>query len=517
MPLPAPIAALTEAAAYPHACANVELLETHISWIFLTGEFAYKVKKPVALNFVDFSTLARREHFCREELRCNRAFAPELYLDVVPINEVDGKFVVAGPGPIVEWAVKMVQFPTDKQLDRLLEAGHLERATMQAFGASLAATHQSLPVSDAPLAVEQRVLKPVVDNFRTLRDTLGDGGYRPRLQALEERSLAAFGAQRGLFDERAGWVRECHGDLHLSNLVLMPDGVRAFDCLEFNPDLRWIDVASDLAFLQMDCSVRERADLAFAVLDGYLNVLPDYGGVVLSPFYQAYRSVVRAKVAALQLANADPADGGLIDTLQRRVTTHLDWAEWRLGQAPGAIVLMCGLSGSGKSYVAERLVPELPAVRLRSDVLRKWRAGLGADSRSGSELDSGLYQAQVSQLVYEELADAALAIAVGGDSVIVDATYLHRDQRQAVLERARSANVSCVVAYCDAPQDVLQARITQRLQDPRAVSEAGLEVLARQRQVLQLPQAEPVVAIDTTQELDYAALGRRLREHLGNG
>lgn len=500
--------------AYPHPCEAIRLVETHISWVFLTGDFAYKVKKPVRFNFVDFSTAELRKHYCEEELRCNRAFSPELYLDVVEIvRDPRGRIRLGGVGEVVEHAVKMRQFPEDCALDRLLVTGGLEVANLRAFGQELADLHALLPRLEAPPGdLDRRILGPVLDNFATLKATRSGRDRMAMLLDLESASTSAFEAQREAFAGRLseGFIRECHGDLHLRNLVMIDDRVRAFDCLEFNPDLRWIDIASDAAFLIMDCAVRDRADLAYAFQDGYLTGSGDYAGATLSPFYQTYRSVVRAKVAALEIDGG--LDGRSLELARERFEKHLSWARERLHRSGGKLVLMCGLSGAGKSYVAERLVPSWPAIRVRSDVLRKAAAGLKPLERSASKVDSGLYTRSRSQSVYASMLRIALALAAAGENVIVDATFLERSSRAAFREAAMGAGIACVLLHCRASEPTMRSRVERREREGKDVSEAGVAVLEAQLERFEPPSPdEQAVTVDTETALQIEAVVGELR------
>ncbi len=540
MPLPESLSALLRSAAYSHACDPIELVETHISWVLLTGDFAYKLKKPVRFPFVDFSTLDRRAHFCREELRCNLAFAPDLYLDVVPVTrDASGEVEMAGAGEVLDWAVKMRQFPPQRQLDRLLAADGVSVAMLRDFGARLAVQHQALPSlklnADADLEQElqQRVASPIEGNFDILGDQpLTDQQNRQLMLCARAARADLLALRKRILNRLAGgYVRECHGDLHLSNLVDLEGVVTAFDCLEFNPNLRWIDTVSDIAFLFMDCLVRGRTDLGYAFIDGYMDATGDYEGLVLLPFYAAYRSMVRAKVAALQLAQVGD-DPDSRSRLVARLDAHLDWGarrsqrgareEGSKGRPDGPLlVLMCGLSGSGKSYVATRLVPQLGALRLRSDVLRKTGAGGAGDAgqaaeaqeaQVGSALDQGLYAAERVEAVYASLADLAVHLLRAGETVILDATFLAARRRRLLLEAAGLEKFPVVVAYCDAPLDVLRARVAARAAKGDDASEAGLPVLEAQRQRFEEPQRpEPVLRVDTGGDLDIASVAARLR------
>lgn len=509
------VAALLQPDAYGHPCAEVRLVETHISWVFLTGDYAYKVKKPVQFNFVDFSTMELRRHYCEEEVRCNRSFSPELYLGVVTINrDAQGRYHVGGTGEVVESAVRMLEFPGAQQLDNLLSAGALDVQLMHRFGLDLADQHARLPrLAGEEGEVDARVLKPVLDNFRTLGPLRATGSHQQQLGRMQADSQSAYDRLRPRFVRRLhnGFTRECHGDLHLSNLVLLDGRIRAFDCLEFNANLRWIDTASDVAFLLMDCSARGRNDLGYAFLDGYLTASADYEGAALSPFFQVYRSMVRAKVAALESEekeleeNRDPASGN-------RLELHLDWADERLHRAPGMLLLMCGFSGSGKSYLAERLVPKLPAVRVASDVLRKARAGLAPDASSDSPVDGGLYTNDRRQAVYADILQVSEDLAQAGENVLVDATFLDRQYRAAFRQAANRLGSRCVIVHCQAPQATLEDRIRHRERDGEDASEAGIEVLHRQLSRFDPVAADEItVAVDTDAEIDITELEGRIR------
>jgi aminoglycoside phosphotransferase family enzyme/predicted kinase len=505
MALPDLLLDLLHNAAYPHPCEQIELIETHISWVFLTGEFAYKLKKPVHYSFVDFSTLELREHFCREELRCNRAFALDLYLDVVPLVLEDEHLRVGSADDperrdAVEWAVKMRQFDPAAGADRLLARGLLDSQALRTFGRSLAARHAGLPRHEGTAEeVPGRVFGPVEDNFSEIAKTGLALQHADLLLKAHERARSVGNSLRSLLNERmtGGFIRECHGDLHLANLARIDGGITAFDCLEFNANLRWIDTLSDVAFLFMDCHERNRADLAYAFLDGYLDTCGDYRGAPLLGFYAAYRSVVRAKVAALRWAQNQEKDAAL------RFVRHIEWAHARLASPPGKLILMCGLSGSGKSTVADRLVPRIPAIRLRSDVARKTLAGLTARAKTASPIGGGLYDPQRSDAVFEFLADVAEALLRGGDNVIVDATFITRGRRNQFHALAKRVDTKVCVILCDAPIDILRERIRARSTANDDPSEATLEVLDAQLKKFESPGTdESVIQLNTGKPLD---------------
>lgn len=492
--------ALSDPAAYPHPCAAIRRVETHISWVFLTGEFAYKLKKPLDLGFLDFTTLARREFYCREELRCNRRFAPDLYLDCVPVSRAaDGSVRIAGSGETVDWAVKMREFDVDEQADHVLGRGELEAPLLRRFAARLATIHAAAPAP--PAAVERfgaaAVAAPVMDNFRELERLCGDPGQAAALARVRAWTERCHARLRETFDARAlnGSIRECHGDLHLANLVRRDGELTAFDCIEFSEQLRTIDPVCDLAFLFMDCAVRGRDDLAYALLDAYLDASADYAGAATLRYYAVYRSLVRAKIAALRARQGDEADSAA------QVAAHLDWADRASNTRAVTLVLMCGVSGSGKSWLAERLAPALPALRLRSDIARM--------AMSAPEDAEARYSPAAREAVYTRLGEYATVLLAGGDTVIVDATFADRAGRARFAALARAAGATCVVVHCTAARATLEERITRREAEGRDASEATLAVLHRQLDRFEVPAGEEcVLTLATDTPLDIEAIAR---------
>ncbi|MGI9344625.1 MAG: AAA family ATPase [Gammaproteobacteria bacterium] len=492
--------------------ASPALIETHISWVILAGEFAYKIKKPVDLGFLDFSTLELREHLCREELRLNRRFAPSLYLDVVPIGgSTDAPDI--GATPAIEWAVKMRRFPADAELDHRVNAGLVAAEALRHFGGEIAAIHADAEISeDTTRGSNAAVSGPALDNFATLeRELARDPDLRASLDTLRTWTTTATDALAPTFDERlaAGRIRECHGDLHLGNIVQIDSHCIAFDCLEFNPELRWIDVISDVGFLTMDLFRVDRPDLACEFLNRYLEVSQDYAGLAVLPYYVVYRAMVRAKTTALRLEQQhDRAFGNALEPYVRIAR--------RASAPPATVLTVChGLSGSGKTWLSDRLIGACPAIRIRSDLVRKHLHGLGELERSDSGIDTGIYAAEASARTYAALAThAALGLRAGFD-VIVDATCLRRDDRQQLLAAGRAAGARTVLLHCTADRDTLAARIRRRESAATDASEAGLAVLDRQLQAqepLSTAELSHTVVVDTTTDMDIAAIANKLRE-----
>jgi aminoglycoside phosphotransferase family enzyme/predicted kinase len=479
---PALIRDLLTPAAYPHRVREIQLVETHISWVILTGEFAYKVKKPVALGFLDFSSLQDRRHYCEEELRVNHRTAADLYLAVVPIGMgPDGARV--GLEPAVEYAVQMRQFPHAARLDRCLQAGRLDAADMQALAATIARFHAGLlprECIDAAFEVE-RVVKPARNNFTHLDPAAFDDESQQRLAVIEAWTLQQADALAPLFEGRArqGAIRECHGDLHLENLLLQEDRFIPFDALEFNPNLRWIDLANDIAFLVMDLMARERADLAYSALNGWLEETGDYDSLSVMRFYLVYRSMVRAVVTAIRQSqsqsNPQPVASARLDA-SRYVALAADLVD----TPPARLYLMHGFSGSGKTWRSQRMVAELSALRVRSDLERKRLPGLAAEQEVTGTIGAGLYGAEVSERTYRTLHRYCETGLRAGFDMIADATFLRLQHREWFHELAQSLAVELWIVDCSAPEAVLRERIRDRAARQRDASDADIAVLEHQ-------------------------------------
>ena len=456
---------LRDARCYPHAVAKIELCETHISWVLLTGEYAYKIKKPVKLSFLDFSTLAARKHFCEEELRLNRRFAPELYLGVVPITGDAQSPTIGGRGPVLDYAVKLKQFRRENELENLVAANQISLEQIIRFGESLAAVHATLPtVSGVSPDTFRRVVADNTSELLALRPQ-----ERSRIAGLRERLQLMHDRNRTLLDDRYGSeaIRECHGDLHLGNVVRIDEELKAFDCIEFDAALRNIDVLNDAGFLFMDLEAHDRRDLAYCFLNAWLQSNGDYLALPLLPYYVCYRALVRAKVAALQRQESAMA-------------RYLPEATRRSQDRAPRLILTCGLSGSGKTWLSKQLLTRLPAIHIRSDIERKRLAGIGAAESSRSLVGGGIYTPEFNTRTYQRLLDCARAGLNAGETVIVDAAFLRREERAAFSELADKTNASFAILHCFAPSGVLQERIQERSRHGQDASEATTEVLARQ-------------------------------------
>jgi len=475
---------LLQPSAYPHRVVEpIRLAETHISWVFLTGDYAYKVKKPVRLSFLDYSTLARRREFCDEELRLNRRFAPDLYLGVSRIGGSAGQPRVDADGPAIEYAVRMRQFAPDNELAALLDADGVSERDLAALGAVIADFHAAAAGAPAGTAfgAPATVHRVTLDNFDELRTLPEAASWTERISALEARVTTLHASLTAFMTERraTGMVREGHGDLHCGNVVRWQGRLTPFDGIEFDPKLRFVDVVNDIAFLTMDLAERGHAEFRRAVLQAWSETLGDWPGLRLLPYYETYRALVRAKVAALR-ARQLPADAPHRAEAVQDSLRYLGWAEQRLAPRRPPLVITCGLSGSGKTWLAQRLRGPLSALQVRSDVERKRLAGLRADEDSRSPADAGIYTLEFNARTYARLLDCAAAALAAGEPMIVDAAFLRLGERLSFLELADRAGVPFVIVHCTAPEAVLRQRVLARTAARNDASEAGIEVLARQ-------------------------------------
>ncbi len=470
---------------------GLTVVETHISFVLLDGTFAYKIKKAVDLDFLDFTTLAARRFYCHEELRLNRRLAPSLYLDVVPITGTLDAPVLGGEGAAIEYAVKMRQFDQDGLLSRVLARGELTPAHVDEIAAAVASFHAGAARAepDAPFGRPGGVMSPVRQNFVQMPEAIEDAGDRARLEQLRAWTEAEATRLTPVFEERnrGGFVRECHGDLHLGNIALVDGRATLFDCVEFNPAMRWIDVMSDVGFLIMDLRDHGRPGYAARVLGAYLESTGDYGGLAVLRFYVVYRAIVRAKIACLRIAQT--TDGAERARLVEEYRTYLALAAAETSPPRLGVVITHGVTGSGKSTRAQDIVESEGAIRIRSDVERKRLMGFDAGARTGSPVGGGVYTSDASRHTYERLAALAGEIVAAGYPVVVDAAFLERWQRDLLRSTAAGLHVPFAILDCPAPEHVLQARVRQRLEHGHDASEATLDVLEHQ-----LATAEPLAA-----------------------
>ncbi len=502
---------------YPHPVDHVEVLETHISVVLLAGEFAYKIKKAVRLPFLDFSSLEARRFFCEEELRLNRRTAPQLYLEVVAIG---GDPPAIGPCEApVEYAVKMRRFPQEALLDHLAKQGLLEPGHVEALARNVARFHAGAARAEACDEHDSvvRAVAPALDNFGDIGALEATAEVHATLAGLREWTVTQRQALTRHFALRRndGFVRECHGDLHLANTVLFGGEPVPYDCIEFDAQLRSIDVMSDVAFTVMDLTRHGLHRLAVRFLNAYLEESGDYSGLRVLRFYLVYRAMVRAKVARIRM-HQQAIGTEEYAAAQADFAGYLQLAVRLARPAAAVLVLMHGLSGSGKTTASLRLAEALRAVRVRSDVERKRLHGLTSAERSQSAPGEGLYTSEASRRTYAHLAVLAHEVLAAGFPVVVDAACLTREQRDRFRDIARATGAAFEIASCIAPDEVLRGRVELRERAATDASEAGFSVLELQRatcEPLTDEERTHCVILDTARirewETEAESFGRR--------
>lgn len=469
--------ALAAGAALDPGQGGVDRIETHISCVLLAGEHAYKVKKAVDLGFVDFTTLDSRHHACQEELRLNARLAPEVYLRVAAITGDPDTPVLDGDGPVLDYAVVMQRFPQTALLNRMLEAGSLTAAHIAELGGRIARFHEAIPAApaDAVYGSPDAVRRRVNENLEALPELMPD---RPdQLESLRQWSESHMKALEETIERRRleGRVRECHGDLHLENIIYWRGRIMAFDGIEFDPDLRWIDVASEIAFLTMDLDDRGAGRFACQLRNDYLEATGDYDALRVLGFYQVYRALVRAKINALQAGQRTDGASQLLGAAR----AYLDLAQAYTKPHAPALVLMHGVSGTGKSTLTQALINGRGFIRLRSDVVRKRLFGLQErESSHAAGLD--IYTAEASRRTYERMAELARDVLDSGYSVVLDATFLRREHRAPFLHLAESAGVPWHIVSLQGDPAVLRERVHRRQAAGGDASEADAAVLEHQ-------------------------------------
>lgn len=494
------IESLLDSAAFPHAVDQIQLLQTHISWIILTGEFAYKLKKPVDLGFLDFSTFERRKHFCNEELRLNSRLAPELYLNVVPITGSFERPRLGGAGEAFEYAVKMRQFPQHALLAEAITRDEISARHIDRLAEQVARFHDNIETALPCSAFGNidSVWQPIDENLQRL-STAPDNEWTSRIDRLKQWSAAELERLRSTLAQRKaeGFVRECHGDMHLGNMILDGQDVVIFDGIEFNDNFRWIDVISEVAFVVMDLKDRGRPDFARRFLNTYLEHTGDYAALAVLPFYETYRALVRAKVDQIRSEQNDLSANDR-EAVINECHHYISLAEQTTKPTQPKLFITHGLSGSGKTTGSQQLVDELGAIRIRSDVERKRLLGLSVDARTSSTVNADAYSAANSRRTYDRLASLAQIIVKAGYSVVVDATFLKRDDRDRFHQLANEFTVPFAIVPFDADVELLKRRILDRAKSGNDASEATIAVLEQQ-----LQSVEPI----TTQEAEFIVNG----------
>jgi len=470
---------------YPHKPAKVEFIQTHISCVFIAGDFVYKIKKPLRFDFLDFTTLDKRKFFCEEELTLNKRLAPGTYLDVVAISRTARGDITLGEGvEVIDYAVRMKKLPPDKMLRTLLAHGTADEKTMDALAEKIALFHRNARTGDRidDMGTIENIRHNNEENFTETADCVNVTipGYqyefiRGYVNAFLMKNKSTF--EKRIADHR---IRDCHGDLHLDH-ICMNEEITIFDCIEFNERFRWGDVAEDVAFLTMDIDFNGYPQQAENFVQSYIKYSGDTDLLRLLNFYRCYYAFVRGKVTSLRLSQKESnanEQREIIQSAKRYFDLAYTYAA-RLDKP--VLILTAGLMGSGKSYQARDLAWRLGAEIIRTDVLRKALFDIKATERRYEHFGAGIYSDDISRLVYEKALALAEQKMKQGKTVIIDASFKKRAERLRALALAEKLQIRFFVLECVCPDDVTQKRLEKRVLDNDNVSDGRWELFQKQK------------------------------------
>lgn len=488
--------------AHKNPVKNLNLIETHISWVILTGDFVYKIKKPVDFEFLNYTTLEKRKFYCEEEIRLNQMLAPELYLGVVPITGTNENPMIEGEGPILDYALKMREFSQDALFSKLLNENKLTPELIDETAKMIAQFHEKIPAAsaDSVFGTPEHVHAPVIQNFDQIRPMLNDAQDLQQLQQLQEWSDEQFKRYKAIFAQRKanGFIRECHGDIHLGNIILLNNQPKLFDAIEFNDDFRWTDTIADIAFLAMDLCDHQQHAYAQRLLNTYFNTTGDYEGLLILPYYAAYRAIVRAKVSLFRIFSGVTAEEEM--AIRKKYRNLMALAQNYTQQTQPTLFLLHGMSGSGKSTLARYLSEKINAFTISSDIERKRLFGLDSAAKTNSGIEQGIYHPDATQQTYQHLTKNAEFILKAGYHAIVDAAFLKLAQRQLFEKLAKELKTPFIILHCHTSRKNLELAITERNLKANEASEADFAVLDLQEKIAEpLTETEKshAITIDT--------------------
>lgn len=500
---------MTDPASYPHRPPSVEMVETHISLVFIAGHLVYKIKKPVNFGFLDFTTLEKRAFFCREEIRLNRRLAEDIYLDVVPIHQDEtGTLNFLDRGEAVEYAVLMKRIPEDRMLGTLLEKNIARKRDMETLAGRICAFHDGAATGGEidEIGGFETIRKNHEENFEQTESYVGTTISRPEFEFIRSWALGFLENREALFRRRVAThkIRECHGDLHLQHICFI-NGIVVFDCIEFNKRFRYLDRAAEVAFLSMDLDFHGYGDYGDAFVRAYIEESGDEEINTLLPFYKCYFAYVRGKVTGFRLQEPGlggkekdrvTAEAGKYFRLAYRCAARLDRP---------ALLVMSGWMGTGKSFLAAALAPLIGAGVIRMDVLRKELSRISTAEHRYEDFGEGIYGEEMNRRTYEAAFEKAGKRLGEGKPVILDGSFRDRRDRAAAMAVARSHGADFFAVHCVCPDDVLRQRLEKRERKGTDVSDGRLALLDAQKKAfhpLEDVPGENLITIDTSGSLE---------------
>ncbi|HEX5166955.1 MAG TPA: AAA family ATPase [Thermomicrobiales bacterium] len=497
--LPDHIAGLLKPDAYPHPVEHVELIQTHISYVLMAGDMVYKLKKPLDLGFLNFTTLRRRHYYCRQEVELNRRLCGDTYLGVVPVTRQGRRYRLDGRGEVIDYAVQMRRLPSDRMMDRVLADGRLTPEMLERLADKIARFHASSATGPqverygSPRTIERNWR----ENIDQTRPFVGRTLSSWQADFIEAAALAFLTRHRHAFEERvrAGRIRDCHGDLRAS-AVCFTDDICVYDCIEFNRRFRYADVASEVAFLAMDLDRRGRPDLADRFVARYQQTTGDDDLLRVLNFYKCYRAYVRGKVNSFQLDEPEIAEAAKA-TARTSARHYFELAcRYAASDRLPIFIIMTGLSGTGKSAVASALAAKRDLAIISSDIVRKELAGIAEVDHQYEAYERGVYSREFTQQTYAALLDRARQLLAEGRSVIVDATFQRREWREQAFDLARQAGALVFCLETVADESIVRQRLVAREHDQAAISDARWETY-----LSQASRFEPVMEVGDWQHI----------------
>lgn len=497
--LPPVIQQMMQPEFYPHPVMSpIQLIQTHVSYVLLTGSYAYKVKKAVDFGFLDYSTLAKRHHFCHEELRLNQRTAASLYLEVLPITQVGTEYRLGATDNPIEYTVKMQQFPQSALLSHQFQQGTLSEDLLMQLAEAIATFHQAAETDQhiRSFGTVANIRQSIDENYEQTVAFIGGPQTQQQFDDTKAYTDTFFDTHSALLQQRLDQdkIRACHGDLHLNNICYWQNRLLLFDCIEFNEPFRFVDVMFDIAYIMMDLTIEGREDLAALFLSHYVERTGDWEGLQVLPLYISRQSYVRAKVTSFLLHDPSVSDHEKQQASAKAAKYYT--LAWSCTQPQaGRLFMMAGLSGAGKSTIARVLSRQLGGIYLRSDAVRKQLAGIPVDQRG----DDPLYTPEMTRKTYERLTALGMLLASNGYTVILDAKFDRQERRQAAIAQAQAQALPLTIVYCTAPMATLQQRVQERRGD---IADATPTVLAQQHMdPFSAAEEDCVITIDTTQPL----------------
>jgi len=505
--------------AYPEPTSKVEMVQTHVSWIFLTDSHAYKIKKPVDFGFLNFSTIDRRRFYCNEEVKYNRRLCPDIYEGVVELRQTLAGASFQGNGQVIDYAVKMKRLPAERMLDRLVTNDTVTALELRNVARVIADFHRTVPTS--PAISEYGRLDRILCNWNENFEQ-ASAFENTTLPALEREYVKnwvlSFSNQNAdIFDRRinGGFIRECDGDIHLENICLVNGTTYIFDCIEFNDRFRCCDTAADVAFLLMDLDFYGRHDLSVEVIAAYQEASGDDEILAVIDFYKIYRAFVRGKIESFQASDTGIDQDAQAAATQRAIKYfRLARGYIERSKLQPTLFITCGLMGCGKSTLAGQLSFELGITSFNSDIVRKQMAGIVPLSAVPVAFGKSIYSEQNNADTYNELLRLAEIEIAAGRSVIVDACFIHEHDRLAFASLAKRFNARFVVLYVSCSEAINRRRLSARLASGRTVSDGRAELLSNQRQIFEHPKPEEGLIIPIRAIMSPCALTSMIYERL---